>query len=175
LGNIPGTLRPNGNNWGLWRVTPQKGVTASQLKAIYPQLSAGAILRLGGPLNNSLRHLGLETAEGKAAFLSILALPGGPVSEGPSNPSDWPPIRSGLAGLGTEWGISASELQSILAEPDGKVLAARHWWQSNNATQALKDGKLADLAGLPPPARERHEESRKNALKVLLQKHAPGG
>lgn len=175
LGNIPGTLRPNGNNWGLWRVTPEKGVTASQLKAIYPQLSAGAILRLGGPLNNSLRHLGLETAEGKAAFLSILALPGGPVSEGPSNPSDWPPIRSGLAGLGTEWGISASELQSILAEPDGKVLAARHWWQSNNATQALKDGKLADLAGLPPPARERHEESRKNALKVLLQKHAPGG
>lgn len=175
LGNIPGTLRPNGNNWGLWRVTPENGVTAAQLKAIYPRLTPGALLRLVGPLNNSLRQLRLETPEAKAAFLSLLALPGGPLSEGSSNSKEWPPVQSGLAGLATEWGISASELQSILAEIDGKVLAARYWWQSNHASQALNDGKLADLAGLLPPAREVFEESRKNALKILSQKQAPGG
>ncbi len=173
IGNIPGTLRPNGNNWGIWRVTPQNGVTAAQLKAIEPRLSAGTILRLCGPLNNSLRQLQLETPEAKAAFLSILALPGGPLSDSPSG--DWPPLLAGLDDLAAVWGVSPSEVKAILAEPDGRLLAARWWWQSSQAVKSVEQGKLADALGLQGDARERLAAGAKKALEILSQKPVPGG
>ena len=183
LGNIPGTLRPNGNNWGLWRVTTQSGITSQQLKQFSQSLTVGQLLRLTGPLNNALRHLQLQDPESRSAFLALLALPGGPLgeknsqdkSESPGGISSWPPIATTQPALAAELGYSPQEMTALLAEPDGKILLARWWWQSSSATQSLQQNKLPALLNLSTELADQFRLNQKKAREILSQKPASGG
>jgi hypothetical protein len=183
LGNIPGTLRPNGNNWGLWRITTQSGITSQQLKQFSQSLTVGQLLRLTGPLNNALRHLQLQDPDSRSAFLALLALPGGPLgeknsqdkSESPGGISSWPPIATTQPALAAELGYSPQEMTALLAEPDGKILLARWWWQSSSATQSLQQNKLPALLNLSTELADQFRLNQKKAKEILSQKPASRG
>ena len=177
LGNIPGTLRPNGNNWGLWRVVAGDGVPAAMLKSLHPWLTPYQLLRLTGPLNNTLRRLDLRQTDSQAAFLALLALPGGPLAERGEllASAKWLPVQSGLAGLATELGLSGAEMADLATQVDGQVLAAAWWWQSSNGRQALRDGTLPQTLNLTEAETANWDRARSRALEALQGKAKPGG
>lgn len=182
IGNIPGTLRPNGNNWGVWRIETSNGVPSSVLKGMFPWLTESQLLQVTGPINNALRHLGIQDPEGRAIFLSILAMEGGPLaapeSEGPkSGRAPWPPGRISFAGLVKELNSDEQTVQELVGQPEGQVLATRWWWQANNPERLHKAGVLRMALGLSETQYSYWEKTRTRLWQRLraLQAGNPGG
>ncbi len=72
-GNQPGTLRFNGNALGLQVFTPDRNLTAAQLRAVMPHLPAERVGEFLGPLNRVMTRYGITTPLRRAAFLAQLA------------------------------------------------------------------------------------------------------
>lgn len=70
---LPGTLRPNGANFGLRAWTKKEGVTLTQLQAIMPRLPEEKARRFLAPLEAAMAEFEIDTPTRRAAFLAQLA------------------------------------------------------------------------------------------------------
>ncbi len=70
---LPGTLRPNGANFGLRVWTKETGVTLKQLQQVMPNLKEERARRFLAPLNAAMAEFGIDPPPRRAAFLAQLA------------------------------------------------------------------------------------------------------